>query len=230
MCIYLHGVSVFSRVETETRHFFVRHAKPSPQEIPYPMRLNDYRTLFQSTHLGLYEIDYTDRRKQRQSWTVASREMTGPKCMTGRMGAPDAVVIVPFHKERDRLVIIREFRVALGGFQYGFPAGLVDPGESVQQAAERELVEETGLRVTRHLQQSPVVFTSSGLTDESVVMVYVECTGEASDAGNSGSEWIETHFVSATDADRLCREANILMDVKTWLVLEGFGKMNCIPW
>ena len=187
------------------------------------MKLNDYRRLANDAHLNLYEIDYTDRRGDRSTWSLVSRNKSGPKCMAGKMHVPDAVVIVPYHKERDQLVVIREFRVALGGFQYGFPAGLVDPGESVQQATERELNEETGLTVVRHLRQSPAVFTSSGLTDESVVMAYVECEGQASDAGNSSSELIETRFVAPTDADRLCRDESILMDVKTWLVLSGFA-------
>ena len=45
------------------------------------------------------------------------------------------------------MVIIREYRVPLDGYEYGFPAGLVDNGESLEQAARRELMEETGLRV-----------------------------------------------------------------------------------
>jgi hypothetical protein len=67
-------------------------------------------------------------------------------------------------------------------------------------------------------------FTSSGLTDESVVMAYVECSGEHSDPGNSDSERIETHFVSPAGAGRLCRDDSVLIDVKTWLVLDGFAR------
>ena len=188
------------------------------------MKLIDYRTLFRDAHLGLYEIQYVNRQDRPQTWTLASRAETGPKCLCGGMASADAVVIVAYHRRRRQLIIIREFRVALGGFQYGFPAGLVDPGESVEQAVEREMAEETGLTVARHLRQSPVTFTSSGLSDESVVMAYVECSGETSDAGNSDSELIETHFVSPADAGRLCQDDSVLMDVKTWLVLDGFAR------
>jgi ADP-ribose pyrophosphatase len=187
------------------------------------MKLSDYMSLFKDEHLNLYRIGYTNRAGIQSAYTLASRENAGPKCMRGRLGSADAVVIVPFHRERGQLVIIREFRVALGGFQYGFPAGLIDPGESVEMAVERELLEETGLTVLRHLRQSPVVFTSSGITDESVVMAYVACSGDPSDSGNSTSELIETHFVDPATADGLCRDHRILMDVKTWLVLSGFA-------
>ncbi len=148
--------------------------------------------------------------------------------MTGGLESADAVVIVPYHYERRQLVIIREFRVTLGGFQYGFPAGLIDPGESVETAAGRELFEETGLSVVQHIRLSPVVFTSSGITDESVVMAYVACTGEPSDSGNSASEQIQTHFVDPVEANRLCRDNTILMDVKTWLVLSVFAASGSV--
>ena len=192
------------------------------------MKLNNYKMLHESDHIGLYEIQYTDRSGQLNHWHMASRDKNGPKGMTGRLMAADAVVIVPLHLERGQLVVIREFRVTLGGFQFGFPAGLVDPGESIQQAVERELFEETGLTVQVHVRQSPVVFTSSGITDESVVMAYVTCKGDPSDKGNSASELIETHFVSPADAKRLCSDQTVLMDVKTWLVLSGFADKGAL--
>jgi ADP-ribose pyrophosphatase len=154
---------------------------------------------------------------------LVSRERAGPKCFSGRLTTPDAVVIVAYHLERRQLVVIREFRVAVGGFLYGFPAGLVDPGESIKMAAKRELMEETGLTVVQHHRTSPVVFSSSGITDESVVIAHVDCVGDPSDAGNNASEQIETLFVGQADAKRLCNDDTILMDVKTWLVLSGFA-------
>ena len=187
------------------------------------MKVLDYSTIAKDDHIGLYRLRYINRAGKTDAWTVASREANGPKCCTGRLRSADAVVVVPYHRERKQLAIIREFRVALGGYQYGFPAGLVDPDETIQEAASRELAEETGLRVVGFLASSPVLFTSSGITDESVVMVYLDCTGTPSDAGNSPSEQIETHFVSPTEAKGLCQEESALMDVKTWLVLASFS-------
>ena len=187
------------------------------------MKLSRFKTLFSDRFLSLFEIDYLDREGQSKTWQLVSRERTGPKWFTGRLKKTDAVVIVPYHRERKQLVVIREFRVVLGGFQYGFPAGLVDPGESVEMAVRRELMEETGLTVVGHQRTSPVVFSSSGITDESVVIAHVTCAGDPSNVGNSASEQIETLFVGQADAKRLCRDDAILMDVKTWLVLSGFA-------
>lgn len=53
-----------------------------------------------------------------------------------------AVMVVPIHD--NHLVLIREYCVGLEEYLLGFPKGLIDPGESNLQAADRELQEEAG--------------------------------------------------------------------------------------
>ncbi|MEJ2478461.1 MAG: NUDIX hydrolase [Desulfobacterales bacterium] len=154
--------------------------------------------------LNLFNIEIVDFVGNDRKWQLASRRKQ-PKCTTGRFDIPDAVVIVPFHTGRDKIVITREYRVALAGDEYGFPAGLVDDGETVEAAARRELLEETGLTVTRVLTIGPPVYSSAGMTDESVAMVYVECDGEPSAAGNEGIEQIEVILASGSRGENVCR-------------------------
>ncbi len=191
------------------------------------MEIKAARKLTDSRHLNLFEITYTNRRDEESLWTIASRE-SQPKCMTGRYDPPDAVVIVPFHNVMEKLVIIKEFRVPIGGFQYGFPAGLVDPGETIEQAVKRELKEETGLDLLNILKISPPVYSSSGMTDESVSMVYVDCNGVPSAEGNEVSELIETLFITPEEAGLLCGNSDVKVDVKTWLVINAFSESRKI--
>ncbi len=171
----------------------------------------------------MYEISYIDQNGIEKLWQFTTRT-DKPKCVTGQFDMPDAVVIVPFHKVKDKLVIIKEFRVPLGDYQYGFPAGLVDDGETIQQTCMRELKEETGLDVTHIKKSSPPVYSSSGMSDESVSMIYVECDGTPSNKGNEGSEDITTLFVSQSEALELCKNSTIKLDVKTWLALSSFAE------
>jgi ADP-ribose pyrophosphatase len=184
------------------------------------LKIQNVEKITNCRHLNLYEISYINQDGIEKLWQIASRA-DKPKCVTGRFDIPDAVVIVPFHNEKDKLVIIKEFRVPLGGYQYGFPAGLVDEGETIQQTCIRELKEETGLNLTRIKKISPPVYSSSGMTDESVSMVYVECDGTQ---GNEASEDITTIFVSPQEASELCKDSKIKLDVKTWLVLFSFAE------
>ena len=173
--------------------------------------------------INLFNIEVVDFVGNERKWQLASRRKE-PKCTTGRFDKPDAVVIVPFHTGRGKIVITREYRVALAGDEYGFPAGLVDDGETVSAAARRELTEETGLTVTRVLTIGPPVYSSAGMTDESVAMVYVECDGEPSAAGNEGIEQIEVILASAEEVGRLCADPELKFDAKAWLVLTAFAR------
>lgn len=65
---------------------------------------------------------------------------------------PESVVVLPFsgdsdpdRVEDDELVVIAEWRQAVGRVNYGLPAGSVDPGDDdLAETARRELTEETG--------------------------------------------------------------------------------------
>jgi len=187
------------------------------------MRINKAVRLTNLKWINLFNIEVVDFVGNDRKWQLASRRKE-PKCTTGRFEKPDAVVIVPFHTGREKIVIIREYRVALAGEEYGFPAGLVDEGETVEAAARRELLEETGLTVTRVIEVGPPVYSSAGMTDESVAMVYVECDGEPSAAGNEGVEQIEVILASGAEVGRLCADPELKFDAKAWLVLTAFAK------
>lgn len=59
------------------------------------------------------------------------------------MRSPDGVVILPLGDD-GRYVLIRQHRPARGRVSLEAPAGQIDPGETPEQAARRELLEETG--------------------------------------------------------------------------------------
>lgn len=60
-----------------------------------------------------------------------------------RGGGRGAVMIVPLTKDNE-LLLVREYCAGTNDYQLGFPKGLIDPGETPEQAANRELKEEVG--------------------------------------------------------------------------------------
>jgi ADP-ribose pyrophosphatase len=173
--------------------------------------------------LNMFDVKYVDKNGRNRSWQVASRAKS-PKCVTGQYEIPDAVVIVPFHIGEKKVVITKECRVPLADYEFGFPAGLVDEGETLEAAARRELLEETGLNVTRFIKVSPPIYSSAGMTDEAVAMVYVECDGKPSIARNDEAEFIEVELVSPSEALQLCENPALKFDAKAWLVLFKFAE------
>ena len=77
---------------------------------------------------------------------------------------PGAAAVVPFLDE-DHVLLIRQYRHAAGGTILEVPAGKLDPGETPEVCAARELEEEAGRRAGR-LEKLGWIFTTPGFTDE----------------------------------------------------------------
>lgn len=186
------------------------------------MEITNVVPLARGKWLNLFRVDFRLEGRAERSWSLVTRNAE-PKCVSGDFACPDVVIIVPFHTGRGRLVLIREFRAALAGDQYGFPAGLVDEGESVVEAVRRELREETGLALARVIRQSPPIYSSAGMTDESAALVFIECEGTPADAEPHDGEIIEVVFVSPEEAGRLCADPALKFDAKAWIVASHFA-------
>ncbi|NDJ76947.1 MAG: NUDIX hydrolase [Chloroflexi bacterium] len=77
---------------------------------------------------------------------------------------PGAVAVVPLLPD-DRVVLVRQFRSAADQVTLEIPAGVLEPGEDPEQAADRELQEEIGLHAGK-LERLGGVFPSPAYTSE----------------------------------------------------------------
>ncbi len=127
-----------------------------------------------------------------------------------RRGFRGAVLVIAVLRPSDRLVVIRQYRPPADRFVYEFPAGLVDAGETPEQAVLRELREETGYSA-RTTAVHPPCYTTPGLSNESVFMALAEIDETAPENANprtrfDATENIETLLVPRADLAAFYRD------------------------
>ncbi|MCX7631080.1 MAG: NUDIX domain-containing protein [Geminicoccaceae bacterium] len=123
-------------------------------------------------HDGFYKLDVLELRHQRfdGSWT--------PRLRRELLVQRDAVAVLPWDPDTDRVLLVEQFRVgALDSGESAWlleaPAGLLEPGESPEACARRELREECGLEAGR-LEPALVYRSSPGGTTECVTVFVAE--------------------------------------------------------
>ena len=90
-----------------------------------------------------------------------------------RVGGQGCVMMIPRLKPSGDFILVEQFRPALGARTLEFPAGLIDKGEKLEQAAIRELKEETGYN-GKIVQVIPPRALSPGLGSECIAIVCVD--------------------------------------------------------
>lgn len=120
--------------------------------------------------------------------------------------------------EKNRILLIRQYRLAVRKFMWELPAGTIDPGEKPLQTARRELVEETGYRAKKWTRLAEF-YPSPGFLGEKMT-IYLATGLTAGVAKPMEDERIETCWFTAKEVDEMIRTGKI-MDAKTTI---GFLK------
>lgn len=173
-------------------------------------RIHDVQKLTDKRFLNLYQLDVTHRDGTPGKYYVASRRDRREKLRAlAHDTAPDGVVIFGVYgPEKDKVVLIRQYRYPVDGYVYEFPAGLVEPGEDAREAGIREMFEETGLtfQVREGGSFTRPFFTSVGLTDESCATLFGYCQGTPTNRNQEGSEDIQVILADREECRRILRE------------------------
>lgn len=133
----------------------------------------------------------------------------------------DAVGIVVLNHWNDKILLQKEFRMACNEWVYNFPGGLIDKGESVEQAAKRELKEETGLKLVEVMKILTPSYTAVGLGDESVATVLGVAVGFIENSDNR-DEVIEANWYSRQEVLNLINDG-VAMSLRTQSLLYAWA-------
>jgi ADP-ribose pyrophosphatase len=121
--------------------------------------------------------------------------------------------------ERDRVLLVRQYRLPADKHLWELPAGRLDPGETPLRAAKRELKEETGYRARRWTKLTRF-FASPGFLQEQMTIFLAEnlTPGQATPMDDERIEpqWFTKRRVYEMIRDRGIEDAKTMVGFWCW--------------
>lgn len=124
---------------------------------------------------------------------------------------PGAVAVVPILPD-GRIIMVRQYRHAVGKALLEIPAGKLDRGEIPEQCARRELEEETGY-ASNQLRLLTSVWTAPGFSDE-IIHIYVAENLQEKVQNLDEDEFLHIEFYSKEELWQMIQDGSI-SDSKT---------------
>lgn len=142
------------------------------------MEFQGIEKVHEGRFIDRYNLTYVTKDNRTKVYEIISRnkDLTGPEEI--RNPHTDGVVIVVTDQNDEKILLNREFRMAVNDFVYNFPAGLIDPGETPEIAAARELREETGLTLLSIEDKLYDSYSAIGFSNETNAVVIGKASGE----------------------------------------------------
>ena len=193
-------------------------------------KINKLTALFETKFLSLYNAEYSNKSGSIKNWIIASRKNKAELedvYFNGKKLHDDAVLIVPYHKEQEKIVVIKQFRVPINSYIYELPAGLIDKGENCTNSIKRELKEETGLDLVNIIEEKlkSNLYLSPGMTDEAVTATFCTCSGTLSRNFMEEDEDIEPVLLSQEEVKELLK-TDVKFDIKCYILLKQFAELG----
>lgn len=180
------------------------------------MKLVGLKKVHEGKFLTYYVADYLNEENHIKSYEFISRDNSLTMEKFGK-NVPAGVGMVTFNKDRSKIMLQKEFRMATNHFVYNFPAGLIDKGETALDAAIREVKEETGLDVIKVDAVLGPSYASQGTSDELMQIVICRVDGEFRESIFADEEIIANWYTK--DQVRKLLEEDALMSVRTQMFL-----------
>ncbi|PWN05906.1 NUDIX domain-containing protein [Rhodohalobacter mucosus] len=139
---------------------------------------------------------------------------------------PGASAVVPVFED-GTVMLLKQYRYPPRRIFAEVPAGKLDPGESPETTAKRELTEESGL-ICSNLVKTGEFYPAIGYADE-LIHIYAAWGFAEQQQKSDDDEFLITYRIPYSEALRMVREGEIMDGkticslIKTWLWWEDNG-------
>ena len=152
------------------------------------MEFKSFHKIYEGKFITRYDVDYITAEGNPKTYEIISRNRNIQSLDDLQNKQPNAVVMVLTDASGDRILVNREYRMAMAQWIYNFPAGLIDPGEGPEESAKRELWEETGLDLIRVDDVLDNSYSAVGFSNERNICVFGAAAGQFRQSSSDAEE------------------------------------------
>ncbi|WP_034448893.1 NUDIX hydrolase [Butyrivibrio sp. AE2032] len=168
------------------------------------MKFIGIKKVHEGRFITSYEAEYETELGNRKIYEMSSRDKNITSLEDLQRQKCDAVILIVTSADGNKILLNKEYRMAVGDFAYNFPAGLIDEGETIEVAAARELWEETGLKLVKIDEILPMSYSGVGLTNEKSSVVIGTAEGDFAPS-TSDEEELEARWYTKEEVRELIK-------------------------
>ncbi len=142
------------------------------------MKYKGIHKILEGKFITRYDVDYLTAEGHEKTYEIISRNRNLQTLEDLQNKVPDSVIMILTDEAGERILVNREYRMAMAQWIYNFPAGLIDPGETPEESAKRELWEETGLTLTKVTDVLDNSYSAVGFANERNICVFGTAAGQ----------------------------------------------------
>jgi 8-oxo-dGTP pyrophosphatase MutT (NUDIX family) len=174
------------------------------------MEIIGKKVVWRGKFMSAVEITYRDARGVLRTWEALER-----------LGIGGIVVMIAVTPSGN-VILEKQFRPPVGREVLELPAGLVEPDESMEVAAKRELIEETGWSAGKleFLAEGPISTGASTEALRAYLCTDLDYVGKNGGDDNEIIEVIEVPIQHAQDYLRAAQTKGTLIDLKVFGLVE----------
>lgn len=134
------------------------------------MELTEFQKVKNGKYLKNYELIYINRAGKKKKYEMVSRREINAIDEIGKQSSGVSIVVMMDEK----LLLLKEFRMAVNKNVYNLCSGMIEEGETIEECVQRELLEETGLKLKKIIDILPPSFAAVAISDVKTQLVFVE--------------------------------------------------------
>lgn len=175
------------------------------------IELQNIKNVYNGKYIKMYEMEYLNLDGKSKTYEMASRyNILSENDILSNEASGVSLII--FNESYDKILLLKEFRMATNTTVVNFVSGLIDKNEFPLETAMRELKEETGLDITRVIGILPEAYSAIGITNEKTITIICTAKGNFSQS-TSPNELIETNWYSKDDVKKIISECTCASNV-----------------